>query len=121
MLFDDGGFVFGDGEVAADGGGDGDALCTAELEHGLDVFAEEGGFDGEVVGVGGVDDAEGGFEDASYAEVEFRYFFQVEHVHGDHRRLRAVGVEEAVAEDEGAGVDAEDEHLLKVIGLKVKG
>ena len=41
-LFDECGLVFGIGDVAVDGGGDGYALSAAEFEHGLYVFAEEG-------------------------------------------------------------------------------
>lgn len=33
MLLDDRGFIFGDREVAGDGGSDGDTLSTAEFEH----------------------------------------------------------------------------------------
>jgi len=108
VLFDDGGFVFGDREVSGDGSGDGYALGATELKHGLYVFAEEGGLDGEVVGVEGVDDAGGGEEDVSDAEVEFWNFLEVEDIHGLDCRSGAVGVEEAVAQNLGAGVDAED-------------
>ena len=38
--------VFGDGDVACQGGGHSDTLCTPELEHTLDVLAEEWSFDG---------------------------------------------------------------------------
>ena len=63
VLFDDRGLVFSDGEVAGDGSSNGDTLGTSEFEHGLDILAEEGSFDGEVVGMEGVDDAESGFKD----------------------------------------------------------
>ena len=33
VLFDDRGLVFGDGEIAADGGGDGYALGAAKFKH----------------------------------------------------------------------------------------
>lgn len=112
MLFDDRGFIFGDGEVAGDGSSDGYALGTAKFEHGLNVFAEEGCFDGEVVGVEGVDEAGGGEEYLSYAEVEFRYFLKVKDIHGDDVGSGAVGVKDGVSENLGAWIDAEDEHIL---------
>ena len=107
-LLDGGGFILGVAQVAAHGCGDGHALCTPEFEHGLDVFAEEGGFDGEVVGVEGVDDAEGGVEDAADALVEVGEAFELEDVHGEDADVGVFVVEEAVAEDACAGVDAED-------------
>ena len=57
------GLVFGDGNVAHDGGGDGYSLGAAQLEHGLDVLSEEGGLDGHLVGMVGVDDAGDALED----------------------------------------------------------
>lgn len=112
VLFDDGRFVFGEGYVSRDGGGDGYPLSAPEFQHGLDVFPEEGSLDGEVVGMETVDDADGAFVDLSDALVEVGDTLEVQHVHDDDSRGSGFGVEQTVSEDLCAGVDAEDEHYL---------
>ena len=77
VLFDDGGFVFGDGEVAGDGGSDSHTLSASQFEGRHNVFSEERGFDGQMVGVERVDEADGAFEDFADAEIEVRDFFEV--------------------------------------------
>ena len=72
------------------------------------VFAEEGRLDGQVVGVERVDDTDSGVEDTLYAVFEIRYVPQVEYIHGDKLQLPSICVEEAISEDAGARVDAED-------------
>ena len=64
-----------------------------------------------MVGVEGVDDAEGGVEDEADALVEIRDVAKVEDIHGHNAEMATIGVKETVAEDAGAGVDAKDEHV----------
>ena len=107
-LFDDRGFIFGVGEVAAHGCGNGDTLCASKFEHGLDIFTKERGFDGEVVGMEGVNDAEGGVKDTTDTQVEIGKITEIEDVHGKYGGT--IGVEETITEYAGAGVDAKDNH-----------
>ena len=69
----------------------------------------------------GVDEAGGGLEDVADAEVEVGHVAEVEDIHGEDgkggvggsrlgARSELVGLQQAVAEDAGAGVDAENEH-----------
>ena len=109
-LLDDGRFVLGVAEVATHGGGNGHSLGAAELEHRLHVLAEEGSLDGEVVRMEGVDDADGGVEDAADTVFDVGDVAEVEDIHSKYFGCAFVGIEEAVAEDAGTGVDAKDEH-----------
>ena len=107
VLLYDGRFVLGERDVAAHGGGYGYTLGSSEFEHRLYVLAEEGCLDGEVVGVVGVDDGDDIVEDGTDALVVVVDFLEVEDVHGHERGPVVADGENAVAHDEGTGVDAE--------------
>ena len=98
--------IFVDGYVAADGGGNGYALCTAQLEHALYVLAEEGCLYGHFVGQVLLDDAPHTLVDTPQLQIGVSAFPQVYDAHDLHLHALAAKVQDAVAQDVGAGVDA---------------
>ena len=103
--------VFGDGDVAHDGGCDGYALGAAELEHGLHVLAEEGGFDGHFVGLVGVDDGGDALEDFAQTQVVAFVFLEHDDAHGHEFGFVAFRLQDSVSHDVGAGVNSQDDFL----------
>ena len=100
--------VFVDGHVAADGGGNGNALRTPQFEHALHVLAEEGSLDGQFVGQELLQKLGDLLVDAPEFEVNVLAAAQVDDTHGFHLHAPALNVQHAVAQHVGAGVDAED-------------
>lgn len=105
------GLVFGDGNVAHDGCGDGYALRTSELEHRLHILAVEGCFDSHFVGFVGVDDAGDALEDFSQPEVVALIFLEFDDTHGDELSFVAYGAQHSIAHDLGARVNAQNDFL----------
>lgn len=104
-------FVFGDGDVAHDGGCDGHPLGATEFEHGLYVLAVEGCFDGHFVGLVGVDDGGDALEDFAQTEVVALVFFQFYHAHGHEGGFVACHTQYAITHHVGAGIDSKDDFL----------
>lgn len=107
------GAVFKNGHVAAECGGNGHALCPAEFEHRLHVFAEERGFDGKFIGQVALGEGLCFFENAFEFERVIGNFFEPDHAHVDERHGAAGDANHAVAHDGGAGVDAEHDFIGK--------
>ena len=108
--------VLVDRDVALDGSGDGDALRTAELQHGLDVMAEERGLDGELVGKILFYDARHALENVAQLEIRVAHLAHVYDAHAYQRSLVARDLYGAVAHDVRAGVYAQD-NLFRGIHL----
>lgn len=106
-LLDGSRFIFRKGDVSAHGSRYGHPLGASQLKHRLDVLAEEGSLNGEMVGMIHIDEAERRVKYVSYAEIKLRDFLQIEHVHQHKRRLAILNREEAIAQNLGSWVDAE--------------
>lgn len=100
--------VLSDRDLALDSGCDGYALGTAELEHGLDILAEERGLDGHFVGQVSLYDSRELSEDSAQSEVRVRDFVQVDDAVSDERGLVGLDGDHAVAHVVCARVNAQD-------------
>ena len=81
-LLDAHGYVLSDGDVSGECCGHGDTLGTPQLEHALDVLAEEGRFDGQLVGVELIDESLYPIEDALETHVVILELVQRDHTEG---------------------------------------
>ena len=103
--------VFGDGDIAREGCRHRHTLGAAELEHTLDVLPEEGGFDSQLVRVEFIDEALHPLEDALEAEVMVLVLAEADDPESQETCLLPTDLDEAVAHDDGPGVDAHDDAL----------
>lgn len=93
------------------GGCDGYSLRSAQLEHRLHVLAEEGGFDGHLIGQIAVDDAGYAVEDLAQPEIGIALFAHVDDAHHHQFGLVADDADYAIAHHVGSGVNAENDLL----------
>ena len=100
--------VLGDREVTRQRRGHSYALRTAELEHTLDVLPEEGGFDGELIGVELIHEREHTVVDPLEAQVVILVLVELDDAHGQQPRLLPTHHDQAVAHHDGTWVDAHD-------------
>ena len=109
--FDFAGFVFCDGNIAHDGGGDGYTLGTSKFEHRLYVFAEEGGFNSHFVGLVRIDDGGDALKYFAQTEIMTGIFLEFNDTHCHEFCLIALHAQHTIAHDVGARVNAKDDFL----------
>lgn len=91
--------------IMMDGGRYGHTLCATELEHRLHILAEEGGFDGHLVGQIFVDDTCDALKDLSQPEVWVALSAHIDDSHHHEIGLIAYNSEHAISHDVSTGVD----------------
>ncbi len=110
--------VFRHRDFVGEGGGEGDALRPAELEHGLNVLAKKGRLYRQVVGSVALNEAGHPVKDLLQLQRVVLVFAEMKrpHFHQLHVVL-AAAPNDAVAHDGGARVDAKDDALGRGVGL----
>ena len=99
-----------------DGGSDGNALGSSQLEHRLHVLSEERGLDGHLVGQVGVDDARHTLKNLTQSQIGVLLLAHVDDAHHHQLCLVARHANHAVAHHVGTRVYAQD-YLLRICFL----
>ena len=86
-------------------------MRTTQLQHTLDVFAEEGCLNGEFVGKERVDDTLHTFEYLAQLQVRVTHLAQVDDARSDERNFRSVHLQHTIAHEIRTRVDAQN-HLF---------
>ena len=105
--------IFVDGHVVVDGGSDGNALGSSQLEHRLHVLSEERCLNRHLVGQVGVDDARHPLEDLAQSQIGVLLLAHVDDAHHHQLCLVARHANHAVAHHVGTRVNAQD-YLFRI-------